>query len=86
MVEGNRGRHLSVLTYLEKILIWGLRGIKCQKLRFLDIFSETGHSKFLIFWMTLGGNRRHHLSVVLFLGKILILDQLGDQAHFGSFQ
>ena len=43
MVECNRGHHLSVVPYLEKILIWGLRGIKCQKIGFLDIFSETGH-------------------------------------------
>ena len=43
MVEGNRGHHLSVVPYLEKILIWGLGGIKCQKLGFLDIFSETDH-------------------------------------------
>ena len=78
MVEGNSGFHLSVVPYLEKILIWGLRGIKCQKFRFLDIFSETGYQKFLIFCMTLEGNRRHHLSVVPYLGKILILDQLGD--------
>ena len=78
MVEGNRGHHLSVAPYLEKILIWGLRGIKCQKFRFLDIFSETGHQKFLIFCMTIEVNRRHHLSVVPYLGKILILDQLGD--------
>ena len=43
MVEGNRGHHLSVVPYLGKILIRGLRGIKCQKFGFLDIFSETGH-------------------------------------------
>ena len=30
MVEGNRGHHLSVVRYLEKMLIQGLRGIKCQ--------------------------------------------------------
>ena len=40
MVEGNRGHHLSVVPYLGKILIWGLRGNKCQDLGFLDIFSK----------------------------------------------
>ena len=49
MVEGNRGHHLSVVSYLGKILIRRLKGIKCQKFRFFDIFSETGHWKFLIF-------------------------------------
>ena len=78
MIEGNRGHHLNVVQYLGKILIQGLRGIKCQKFRFLDIFSETSHQKFLIFCMTIEGNRQHHLSVVPYLGKILILDQLGD--------
>ena len=42
MVEGNRTHHLSVTPYFGEILIWGLRGIMCQKFRFLDIFSETG--------------------------------------------
>ena len=51
MVEGNRGHHLNVVPYLGKILIQRLKGIKCQKFRFLDIFSETGHYKFLIFCM-----------------------------------
>ena len=72
MVEGNRGHHLSMVPYLGKILIRGLRGIKCQKLWILDIFSETGHQKFLIFCMMVEGNRGHHLSVVPYLGKILI--------------
>ena len=72
MVEGNRGHHLNVMPYLGKILIGGLRGIKCQKFRFLDIFSETGHLKFLIFCMMVEGNRGHHLNVVPYLGKILI--------------
>ena len=49
MVDGNMGHHLSVVPYLRQILIRGLRGIKCQKFGFLDIFSETGHCKFLIF-------------------------------------
>ena len=43
MVEDNRGHHLSVVPYLGKILIWGLRGIKCQKFGVFYIFSETGH-------------------------------------------
>ena len=66
VVEGNRGHHLSVVPCLIKILIRGLRGIKCQKLGFLDIFSETGHRKFLIFYIMVEGNRRHYLSVVPF--------------------
>ena len=72
MEDGNRGHHLSVVPYLRKILIWGLRGIKCQKLGFLDIFSETGHLRFLTFCMMVEGNREHHLNVVPYLGKILI--------------
>ena len=71
MVKGNRRHHLSVVPYLEKILIRGLRGIKCKKFGFLNIFSETGHCKFLNFCMMVEGNRGHHLSVVLYLGKIL---------------
>ena len=43
MVEGNRGNHLSVESYFGKILIRGLRVIKCQKFVFFEIFSETGH-------------------------------------------
>ena len=39
----SRGHHVNVVSYLGKILIRGLRGIKCQKFMFLDIFSETGH-------------------------------------------
>ena len=72
MVEGNRGHHLNVMPYLGKILMRGLRGIKCQKFRFWDIFLETGHQKFLIFCMMVEGNRGHHLNVVPYLGKILI--------------
>ena len=59
----------------EKVLhpgIKGLRRINCQKLGFLDIFSETGHYKFLIFCMMVESNRAHHLSMVPYLGKILI--------------
>ena len=41
--KGDRGDHLSVVQYWRKILIRGLRGINCQNLGFLDIFSETGH-------------------------------------------
>ena len=74
LVEGNRGHHFSVVPYLGKILIWGLRGIKCQKLGFLDIFSETAHYKFIIFWMIVEGNRAHYLSMVVYLRKILIQD------------
>ena len=78
MVEGNRGHHLSVVPYLEKILTWGLRGIKYQKLGFFDIFSKSCQLKFLILIMMVEGNRGHHLSVMPYLGKILIWDQLGD--------
>merc|ERR1719505_94431 len=72
MVEGIRRHHLNVVLYLGKILIRDLRGIKCQKFRFLDIFSETGHQKFLIFCMMVKGKTGHHLNVVPYLGKILI--------------
>ena len=72
MVDGNRGHHLSVVPYLRKILIRGLRGIKCEKFGFFDIFSETGHQKFLIFCMMVEGNKGHHLNVVPYFGKILI--------------
>ena len=86
MVEGNRGHHLSVVPYLGKILIWGLRGIKCQKFRFLDIFSETGHYKFLSFCTMVEGNRGHHLSVMPYLGKILIRGLRGIKCQkFGFF-
>ena len=57
---------------LKKNLNWGLSGIKCQKLRFLDIFSETIHQKFLIFCMMVGDNRLEHLKMVANLGKIII--------------
>ena len=69
MVEGNRGHHLNVVPYFGKNLN---PGIKCQKFRFLDIFSETGHYKFLIFCMMVECNRGHHLSMVPYLKKILI--------------
>ena len=72
MVEGNRGHHLNVVPYLGKALIRVLKGIKCQKFKFLDIFSETDHYKFFIFCMMVEGNRGHHLSVVPYLEKILI--------------
>ena len=65
----NKGHHLSVVPYLGKILIWGLMGIKCPKSRFLDIFSETGYYKFLIFCMIVEFNRGHHLNVVPCLKK-----------------
>ena len=70
MVEGNRGHQLSAVSFLGKILIRGLRGIKCQKLGFLDIFLETGHLKFLIFCMMVEGNRGHQ-KMVLCGGYIL---------------
>ena len=57
---------------LKKILIIGLKGIKCQKIGFLDIFFETVLQKFLIFCMMVEGYRRHHLSLGLYSGKILI--------------
>ena len=41
------------------------------KIGFFDIFSETGHSKFLIFCMMVEGNRGHHFSAVPYLGKNL---------------
>ena len=86
MVEGNRGHHLSVVPYLGKILIQGLRGIKCPKFRFFDIFSETAYYKFLIFCMMVECNRGHHLSVVPYLGKILIWGLRGIKCQkFGFF-
>ena len=72
MVEGNIGHHLSAVPYLGKILIWRFREIKCQKFGFFDIFSETVRKKFLIFCMMVEGNKGHHLSVVQYLGKMLI--------------
>ena len=57
---------------LGKILIRGLRGIKCQKFGFLDIFSETVHYKFPIFYMMVEGNMEHHARKVPYLGKNLI--------------
>ena len=50
MVEGNRGHYSSAVPYLGKILILGLRGIKCQKLEFLLHFLKNQSlkvSKFL---------------------------------------
>ena len=40
----------------------------------IDIFSETGHLKFLVFCMMVEGNKAHHISVVPYVGKILIWD------------
>ena len=71
-LHDGRGHHLSLVQYLGKMLIRGLRGIKCPKFRFFDIFSETGYYKFLIFCMMVECNRGHHLNVVPYLGKILI--------------
>ena len=72
MVDGNDGHHLSVVPFLIKILIWGLRWIKCQKFGFLGIFLETGHLMFLIFCMMVESNGEHYLSVLPYLEKILI--------------
>ena len=85
MVEGNREHHLNVVPYFGKILIRGLRGIKCQKLGFLDIFSETGHQKFLIFCLMVEGNRGHHLNVVPYFGKILIRGLSVKNSGFWTF-
>ena len=40
MVEGNRGHHVSVVPYLGKILIQGLRGIKCQNSAKIQVFGH----------------------------------------------
>ena len=66
--------HLSKVPYLGKILIRGLRGIKCQKFGFWGFFSKTCHQKFQTFCMMVEGNRAHYLSMVPYLGKILIWD------------
>ena len=42
-----------------------------SKIQVMEIFSESGHQKFLIFCMTVEGNRQHCLSVVPYLGKML---------------
>ena len=42
MVEQNGRHHLGIMSYLGKILIWGLRESKCQN-RSLGPFFETGH-------------------------------------------
>ena len=39
----NKVKKVTRLEFWKKILIRGLRGIKCKKFRFLDIFAETGH-------------------------------------------
>ena len=59
-------------------LIWLLRGIKCQKLGFFDIFSETSYQNFQIYCMIVEGNRVPHFGMVPYLGKILIRDYVGD--------
>ena len=41
-----------------------LRGIKCQKLGLLDIFSKAGHQQFITFCMMVEGNGAHHFSIV----------------------
>ena len=55
---------------LEKNFIRVLRMIKCKKLGFGGIFSESGHQKFLIFCMMVEGNEEHHFSMVPHFGKI----------------
>ena len=42
-VRGQLSKRSDMTGISKKILIQGLRGIKCQKLGVLDIFSETGH-------------------------------------------
>ena len=39
----NKVKKVTRPEFGKKILIRGLRGIKCQKFRFLDIFTGTGH-------------------------------------------
>ena len=63
---------------LREQLLRGSRGLKCNKFGFLDIFSETARSKFLIFCMMVEGNKAHLLSMVPYLGKIFIWDRLED--------
>ena len=72
MVEGSRGHHLSVVPYLGQIIIPGLRGIKCKKFGCFRHFRRNLSLKVSIFCMMVEGNRGHHLSVVPYLGKILI--------------
>ena len=38
--------------------------MRCQKLQFLDILSETAHFQFLVFCMMIGGIREHYLSLM----------------------
>ena len=54
---------------LKKVVIRGSRGIKYLKLGFWGIITDTDHRKFLIFCLMVEGDRLHHLSVVLYLGK-----------------
>ena len=41
----------DMVVILKKILIRGLKGIECKKLVFLDIYSKSGHYKFLLICM-----------------------------------
>ena len=51
--------------------------LKLQNSGFLDIFSGIHHLMFLIFCMVVEINTDHHLSFMLYLGKILICDLKG---------
>ena len=42
-IAGQYIKKSDTARIFKKILIWGLRGNKCQDFGFLDIFSETGH-------------------------------------------
>ena len=42
-VRGQLSKENDTTGILKKILIWGLRGIKCQKFGFFDIFLESAH-------------------------------------------
>ena len=59
---------------IEKNLNLGIKGIECQELGFLDIFSETAYQKFPIFCMIAEDNRAHHFIIVPYLAKIVTCD------------
>ena len=60
--------------FLKIILNLEIKGDKVSKIGFFTIFSEIGHDKFLIFLIMVADNMVHHLSMVIYLGKILIWD------------
>ena len=60
----NKIKNVAQPKFWKKILIHGLRGFKCQKFVFFDIFAETAQLKFLIFCMMVEGNKGHHLSLM----------------------